>query len=118
MRFPMRDEPCILTINGGSSSIKFALYKEHEELVQILYGTITNIGSEDAEFITKEVDRNKSIKQKINASNFHAATISLIEWMEKQEWFEHVKAIGHRVVHGMKHTAPEVIVKQHQQLRS
>ncbi len=105
----MYDEPYILTINGGSSSIKFALYKKQEELTQILSGTITNIGSKDAALAIKEVDNSNSIKQKINASNFHAATISFINWLENQEWFEHVKAIGHRVVHGMKHTQPEVI---------
>ena len=105
----MPDEPFILTINGGSSSIKFALYKGHEELQQICSGTITNIGSKDVAFTIKEVDNNTSGKQKINASNFHEATISFIDWLEKQEWFEHVKAIGHRVVHGMKHTQPEII---------
>ncbi len=105
----MYDEPYILTINGGSSSIKFALYKKQEELTQILSGTITNIGSKDAALAIKEVDNSNSIKQKINASNFHAATISFINWLENQEWFKLVKAIGHRVVHGMKHTQPEVI---------
>ncbi len=105
----MHDEPFILTINGGSSSIKFALYIGGEELQQIRSGTITNIGSEDAAFTIKEVDDNNSSKQKIKASNFHEAMISFIDWLEKQEWFEHIKAIGHRVVHGMKHTAPEVI---------
>ena len=109
MQLVMHDEPCMLTINGGSSSIKFALYKEPEELQQILSGNITNIGSKDAAFTIKEVDSNNASKQKINASDFHAATISLIEWLEKQEWFGQVKAIGHRVVHGMKHTEPEVI---------
>ncbi len=109
MKLPMRDEPYILTINGGSSSIKFALYSVREELQQIVSGTIKNIGSEDVSFIIKEVDGEKPIKQKIDAPNFQEATISFIDWLEKQEWFEHVKAIGHRVVHGMKHTEPEVI---------
>ena len=105
----MREERFILIINGGSSSIKFALYEKHEELKQIISGSITNIGSANAAFTIKEGDSGNSIKQKIDASNFHAAAISFIDWLEKQEWFEHVNVIGHRVVHGMKHTAPEVI---------
>ena len=36
--------PCILTINGGSSSIKFALYQVGEPLKRGLYGTIDRIG--------------------------------------------------------------------------
>ncbi len=105
----MREELFILTINGGSSSIRFALYKGHEELQQIQSGSITNIGSKDVGLTIKEIDSNNSGKQKINASNFHEATISLIDWMENQGWFKNVKAIGHRVVHGMNHTLPEVI---------
>jgi len=105
----MPDDLFILTINGGSSSIKFALFKAYEGLQQILSGTITNIGSKDIAFTIKEGNCNNSVKQKINASDFHSAIIFLIEWLEKQEWFEHIKAIGHRVVHGMKHTEPEVI---------
>ena len=36
--------PCILTINGGSSSIKFALYQAGEPLKRGLYGTVDRIG--------------------------------------------------------------------------
>jgi acetate kinase len=34
----------ILTINGGSSSIKFALYEAGEPLKRGLYGTVDRIG--------------------------------------------------------------------------
>ena len=36
--------PCILTINGGSSSIKFALYQDEEPLKRGLYGKVDRIG--------------------------------------------------------------------------
>ena len=36
--------PSILTINGGSSSIKFALFEDSEQLRQILEGAIERIG--------------------------------------------------------------------------
>ena len=36
--------PRILTINGGSSSIKFALYQAGEPLKRGLYGTVDRIG--------------------------------------------------------------------------
>ncbi len=35
--------PSILTINGGSSSIKFALYQTDEHLKQWLYGKVDRI---------------------------------------------------------------------------
>ena len=33
--------------------------------------------------------------------------MSLLDWLETQPLFESVKAVGHRVVHGMKHSEPE-----------
>jgi len=35
---------CILTVNGGSSSIKFALFETHEPLQRVLSGSIERIG--------------------------------------------------------------------------
>jgi acetate kinase len=35
-----------------------------------------------------------------------------MDWLEKQNDFASVKAVGHRVVHGMKHTEPEIVTKK------
>ena len=37
-------ETCILTVNGGSSSIKFALFEAGDSLRRILEGRIERIG--------------------------------------------------------------------------
>jgi len=103
----LQDITNILTINAGSSSIKFALYKKQDDLVQQLSGVIERIGLTDAVFTIKE--QNNNSKQKINAPDLHTAIVFLIEWMEKQEWFHHTNAIGHRIVHGMHHTHAEIV---------
>ncbi|MDQ2753214.1 MAG: acetate/propionate family kinase [Bacteroidota bacterium] len=103
----MHKQDCILTINAGSSSIKFALYEKENKLKQILSGKIERIGLKDAAFTINQ-NNNKS-NGKIDASNFHNASVSLINWFEKQDWFNNVKVIGHRIVHGMKHTQAEII---------
>ena len=100
--------PHILTINGGSSSIKFALYRVGEPLERRLYGNIDRIGLNG----TKLTFYDPTSKQKshtLDISNHKSAANSLIDWLEKQEGFESVEAVGHRVVHGMKHTEPESI---------
>ncbi|MDQ2862873.1 MAG: acetate/propionate family kinase [Bacteroidota bacterium] len=97
----------ILTINAGSSSIKFALYEMHDNPLLKLSGKINRIGLKDAEFVIEE-NKNQR-KENIDARDFHRATISLIDWLEKQDWFQNVNAIGHRVVHGMQHTQAEII---------
>jgi acetate kinase len=35
----------------------------------------------------------------------------LIDWLEEQKGFVSVQAVGHRVVHGMQHTAPELVTQ-------
>ena len=49
--------PRILTINGGSSSIKFALFEAGESLPRILEGGIERIGLPDATFRVKGLNQ-------------------------------------------------------------
>ena len=100
----------ILVINGGSSSIKFALFKPgSSSLNQLLRGEIENIGTKKATLnFTDEFDPQKNGLM-IEAATHDQAANCLIDWLEKQEGFDSVTAIGHRIVHGMKHTEPELI---------
>jgi acetate kinase len=50
-------DPCILTINGGSSSIKFALFEADESLRRILEGEMERIGLPEATLRVKERGR-------------------------------------------------------------
>src|SRR5665811_200116 len=105
----MPEDECILTINGGSSSIKFSLYKIEEPLKQIFNGQIENIGSAKAKLsFNNSIDQQKN-SVSIKAADHNEAADHLIDWLEKQQGFDAVKAIGHRIVHGMEHTEPEMI---------
>ena len=99
----------ILTINGGSSSIKFALYSMDENPKKIFSGQIKRIGLNDPVFtvINNITDEKNEII--INATNFKETAEVLIEWILKQKYFEQVSCIGHRIVHGMDHAHPEII---------
>ncbi len=98
---------CVFIINAGSSSMKMALYEMNDEPVLKISGKIENIGANNSKLVIKENHAKNEVE--VNASDFHSATLSLIDWFEKQDWFENLKAIGHRVVHGMHHTKPEVV---------
>jgi acetate kinase len=101
----------ILTINGGSSSIKFALYQTGEPLKRMLYGKIDRIGLSGTNLTFQNSGRKPSSSRKLTVANHKSATDFLIEWLEAQTDFAWVKAVGHRVVHGMKHTKPEIVTK-------
>ena len=102
----------ILTINGGSSSIKFALYEAVKPLKRGLHGTVDRIGLSGTNLTFHDADGKPSASRKLAAADHKSAANSLIDWLEKQNDFTSVKAVGHRVVHGMKHTEPEIVTKK------
>ena len=99
----------VLAINGGSSSIKFVLYPAGEPLKRGLHGTIDRIGLSGTNLKFHDGTGKPPKSQSIAASNHKSAAKFLIDWLEEQKDFASVQAVGHRVVHGMKHTEPECV---------
>jgi len=98
----------ILTINGGSSSIKFALFELGNIPGKIYYGQLTRVGTNGTRFtVNSEM---KSVP--ITATTYEGAIDYLISWLEANIQFSGVKAIGHRIVHGMQHTEPCLITTE------
>ena len=102
----------ILTINGGSSSIKFALYQDGEPLERGLYGKIDRIGLSGTNLTFDETAANRHDSLKLPASDHKSAATFLMDWLQEQNHFESIRAVGHRVVHGMQHTAPELVTQE------
>lgn len=106
------NKSCVLTVNGGSSSIKFALYEIEGPLTQSFYGEVENIGTKNTNLsFTNTITKQKN-SVNIKAADHYDAANFLIDWLEKQDGFVSVKAIGHRIVYGMKHTEPEQITPE------
>jgi acetate kinase len=97
----------ILAINGGSSSIKFALYNTGEPLKRTVHGQIDRIGLSGTTLTFQDADGKPQASRNLNASNHKSAAMFLIDWLQEKRVFESLRAVGHRVVHGMKHTEPE-----------
>jgi acetate kinase len=108
----MKTMQSILTVNGGSSSIKFALYQVGEPLKRKLYGKIDRISLSRTNLTFHDADGKSSASRKLAVADHKSAANSLMDWLEKQNDFSLVKAVGHRVVHGMKHTEPEIVTKK------
>ena len=104
--------PRILTINGGSSSIKFALYQVGEVLERMRCGKVDRIGLSGTTLTFNDPTGNQQDSHSIAASDHRSAANFLIDWLEEQNSFESVRAVGHRVVHGMKHTVPELVTPE------
>ena len=101
----------ILTINSGSSSIKFSLYQHNETLEKVLSGKIERIGTEAASFVYSKNEQ-AATRNPVTAKDISAAALFLITWLEKEISLKHLTAIAHRIVYGMHHTAPLIITPQ------
>ena len=102
----------ILTINGGSSSIKFALFETGEPLGRVLDGKIDRIGLPEASLTVKGLDGNKT-GEPLGAPNHTAAVNALMDWLEQHIGRGRLAAVGHRVVHGgPKYSEPQRITHE------
>ena len=92
--------PRILTINGGSSSIKFALFDAADSLRRILGGEIERIGLPEATFRVKGVNQVDNFSRLVKAADHTVAVGVLVDWIEERSESDALTAVGHRVVNG------------------
>jgi len=104
--------PCVLTINGGSSSIRFAVYEAGATLRRRLDGKIDRIGLSGTNLIVNDPTGKSQAPLRLAASDHGTAAGFLLKWLEAQPVFALVKGVGHRVVHGMKHSEPERVTRK------
>jgi acetate kinase len=100
----------VLTINGGSSSIKFALFEAGESLQRILTGGMERIGSPEATLRVKGVTAEDNFAKAVKAPDHTVAVDTLMDWLEERNGRDALTAVGHRVVHGgPKYSEPQRI---------
>ena len=103
----------VLTINGGSSSIKFALFETGDSFRRILEGGIERIGLPEATLQVKGLNQADNFSRPVTASNHTAAVGLLMDWIEDHRERYAFTAVGHRVVHGgPKYSKPQRITAE------
>lgn len=103
---------CLLAINGGSSSIRFALYDEGEQLRRRLVGKVDRVGLSGTNLTFNDASGVSQDSNPIAAGDSKSAVEFLLDWLETQTLFASVRAVGHRIVHGMMHSGPEEITPE------
>lgn len=84
---------CVLTLNGGSSSIRFAFYDPAQVASPLLAGKVDRIG----------------LAGTSEAADHRGAVALLMERLAAEPLFADLMGVGHRVVHGMQHSNPELV---------
>jgi acetate kinase len=91
-------ESRILTINGGSSTIKFAVYTGDAAPQPILRGQVDGIGQTVP--ILTAIHNGEEYQAPINGKDHRQAAEGLIAWISDWSGKQPFTAVGHRVVHG------------------
>jgi acetate kinase len=103
----------VLTINGGSSSIKFALFAVDQELRPLLAGSIERIGLPDATFAVKGLNSADNFTRPVVVADHAAAAGALMDWIGERIGHGNLAAVGHRVVHGgPRYSQPQRITSE------
>ena len=98
----------ILTLNGGSSSLKFAGFA-CESGTRLFGGQYGSLGTAQASF-EADAGGSASQAQTLLGLDHRAACLHLFDWLAQRPGSHPIAAIGHRIVHGgSQHAQPVVI---------
>ncbi|MEO6978213.1 MAG: acetate/propionate family kinase, partial [Mucilaginibacter sp.] len=89
----------ILTINVGSSSLKFGLYN-FATLEAAYIGSADDIGAVAGVFTVKNIKGDIVFQKHEHYTNIVAAVNELVTWLKKNKLIEFIVALGHRIVQG------------------
>jgi acetate kinase len=91
---------CVLTINSGSSSIKFAVYQMAPAQTLVFSGVVERIGLRGGHFRARDADGKTLIDEDCELPDHDAAIKTLLGWLQNGLGDRTLDAAGHRVVHG------------------
>ncbi|HVU88455.1 MAG TPA: acetate/propionate family kinase [Pirellulales bacterium] len=89
----------ILALNGGSSSLKFAVFAPGEPPTRQFSGRIERVGQQ-ASLFTRCATGEASAAQPVEAPDLESAAKILFDRLGKQFDLGRLRGIGHRIVHG------------------
>ena len=99
-RFLKQEQTDVLVMNGGSSSVKFALYRMIDPPQRRLHGKVDRIGSRGTHLAFEDPDRGRQESRDIGDLDHPSAVAFLIDWLDGEVRLASISAVGHRVVNG------------------
>ena len=93
------NEPSILVLNVGSSTLKFGLFPLAGGEAPFLHGVLESAGREGGQLRLVFSGERKEESVPVAATRESAAR-ELLNYLERSSIFKPVRAVGHRLVHG------------------
>jgi acetate kinase len=103
-------DACILTINGGSSSLKFAVFALADPSKRLYSGRVERVGRKGSRLVATWADGGRPEDAEVEAPEQSAAAQLVIDRLRRGGRPLEVAAVGHRIVHGgNRFVATEVV---------
>jgi acetate kinase len=101
---------CVLTINSGSSSVKFSLYRCDAAETRLASGLMDRIGLALGRFTATGASGQPLADETLSLPDHTAAFARLLAWLRAYPAAGDLDAIGHRIVHGgTENDAPRLV---------
>ena len=102
--------PLILTVNGGSSSIKFAVFSSTSTPRRLFSGQVERIGTPDARLTATRGNSSDPETRPVDGATFEDCVQSILIYLRQRLGTSAVGGIGHRLVHGGVHLLDNQLV--------
>ena len=103
----------VLSINGGSSSIKFAVYHLRAVPTRVLCGKVDRVGLRGTTLTFDDVERGQQDRHLIGDLDHGQAVTLLIDWLVQHIDLASITAVGHRVLTGgAKYFEPQRVTEE------
>jgi acetate kinase len=99
----------VLTLNAGSSSIRFAIFEARLPPARLLRGNLERAGSDEATLSVEHGPGSAPVRIKAAMDKSGSPAGFVLDWLASQPLYADIAAAGHRVVHGMLRTQPEKV---------
>lgn len=99
----------LLTLNTGSSSLKFAVYEAGPEPALRLTGQVSDLGGAPR-LRARAADHAVTDEPWVETQGLEAVLDRTFGWLTERGWSDRLQAVGHRIVHGgLDYREPTVI---------
>lgn len=108
-----KNSPLILTVNGGSSSIKFAVYAAKARKPDdrpLLFGSIDGIGTSRVQLQAFDSRSHLLDTKPVRGQDHQKAAAILTDFLREYSYGNRITAVGHRVVHGGTHLNRHTVI--------
>lgn len=108
-----RERANVLVVNGGSSSVKFAVYRASDPPQRWLHGKVDRIGLCGTTLTFEDLNSHKRESRVVGDVDHPSAARFFLDWFDEQVNLTSLTAAGHRIVNGgRRHKEPEPVTSE------